>query len=143
ISEKRMLTVIGLIAAASLLLSLADMGLWGYIVILALYAGEHILHPFMSEVLNTRTSEDQRATVLSVASFFRTLPYIALAPIIGYLNTENKLEYFLIIWSILILLAVILYLIVRRRDRKIDIEIEESEIEYGRKGIELQNLQSN
>lgn len=143
ISEKRMLTVIGLIAAASLLLSVADMGLWGYIVILALYAGEHILHPFMSEVLNTRTSEDQRATVLSVASFFRTLPYIALAPIIGYLNTENKLEYFLIIWSILILLAVILYLIVRRRDRKIDIEIEESEIEYGRKGIELQNLQSN
>ncbi|MCG8670170.1 MAG: MFS transporter, partial [Pseudomonadales bacterium] len=50
LSEKRIIALISLGAAASLLLSLADIGVWGYAVILMLYAGEHILYPFMSEV---------------------------------------------------------------------------------------------
>ena len=95
LSEKQVLTLISVLAASSLLLSIANIGWWGYFVILALYVGEHVLVPFMSEVLNYRTDESQRATVLSVASFLRTLPYVALAPIIGSLNTQNKLEYFL------------------------------------------------
>lgn len=122
LSEKRVFIIIGLCAAASLILSLADIGLWGYFVILVLYAGEHILQPIISEVLNIHAPESQRATVLSVASFIKTLPYIALAPIIGYLNTENKLEYFLVIWAILICLAVGLYLIARKRDSQIIIK---------------------
>jgi len=114
-------TFISLAAAASLLLSLADIGAWGYFVILILYAGEHILHPFMSEILNNRAEENQRATVLSVASFLRALPYVALAPIIGYLNTRNNLEYFLIVWAFLIFVAILLYLSLKRKDSYVKI----------------------
>jgi len=116
LSEKRVLVLISLSAGSSLLLSLADIGLWGYFVILALYAGEHLLHPFMSEILNNQAPSNQRATVLSVATFLRTLPYVILAPIIGTLNTQGNLEYFLIIWTLLILAAVWVYLSRKKRD---------------------------
>ncbi len=121
ISEKRMICLISFGAVASLLLSMANIGVWGYFVILALYSGEHILYPFMSEALNNRATEKQRATVLSVASFIRTLPYVILAPIIGYLNTTGSLEYFFVGWAILICLAVVLYLLLKKKDDKIDL----------------------
>ncbi len=116
LSEKKVLTIIGLIAGSSLLLSLANIGWWGYVVILALYAGEHVLQPFLSEVLNNRAPEAQRATVLSVASFFKTLPYVILAPIIGYLSTNGKIEYFFVAWAMLIFGSVALYLSARKKD---------------------------
>lgn len=116
LSEKKVLVFIGVMAASSLLLSVANIGLWGYVVILALYAGEYVLQPFLSEVLNNRAPEDQRATVLSVASFFKTLPYVLLAPVIGYLSTNGKIEYFLITWALLILGAVTLYVSAKKKD---------------------------
>ncbi len=119
ISEKRVIVFISLGAIASLLLSLADIGRWGFIVIFALYAGEYILYPFMSEVLNSRAQENQRATVLSVAAFLRALPYVVLAPIIGYLNTHGNLQYFLISWALLICLAILVYLFLKKQDTKI------------------------
>ena len=73
----------------------------------------------MSEVLNNRAPEEQRATVLSVASFFKSLPYVLLAPIIGYLNTNGKLEYFLITWALLIFAAIALYLSAKKKDTHI------------------------
>lgn len=121
LSEKKVLVLIGLIAASSLLLSLANIGLWGYIVILALYASEHVLQPFMSEVLNNRAPEDQRATVLSVASFLKSLPYVFLAPIIGFLSVSDKLEYFLLTWAILILLALFVYTVAKKKDTYISL----------------------
>jgi len=119
LSEKNVLTLISLGAVASLLLSLADIGVWGYIVILTLYAGEHIMYPFMSEILNNHAPEKQRATVLSVASFLRTLPYVGLAPLIGYLNTQMRLEYFLASWAVLMFIAILLYLSLKKRDTQI------------------------
>lgn len=121
LSEKGVLFSISALAAASLLLSVANIGWWGYLVILTLYAGEHVLAPFMSEVINYRTDENQRATVLSVAAFLRTLPYIALAPIIGSLNTQNKLEFFLYIWTVFIVMAIIIYLALKKKDAKISL----------------------
>lgn len=121
LSEKQVLTAISLAGAASLLLATADIGLWGYLVILTLYAAEHVLHPFMSEVLNIHASESHRATVLSVASFLRILPYIALAPLIGALNTNDKLEYFLISWATLIVFALVLYRMSKKQDKQIKI----------------------
>lgn len=115
-SEKRVLALISLTAAASLLLAIANIGVWGYFVILALYAGENVLYPFMSEVLNNRAEENQRATVLSVASFLRMMPYVVLAPIIGYLNTRSELQYFLVVWAILIVAAIMLYLMLKKKD---------------------------
>lgn len=122
ISEKRIITVISLTAAASLLLSLANIGTWGYLVILLLYAGGHVLQPFMSEILNYHAPTSQRATVLSVASFLRTLPYVFLAPIIGYLNTEGKLAYFLVGWTVFVVVAVLLYFSRKKRDAIIKLE---------------------
>ena len=123
-SEKHVLTVISLAAAGGLLLSVANIGFWGYLVIFALYAGEHILAPFMSEVLNYHAAEKQRATVLSIASFFKTLPYVVLAPVIGSLNTHGRLNYFLLSWPILIGLAVGIYLLLKRQDVKIPVQDE-------------------
>lgn len=128
-SEKSVLSLISTLAGASLLLSIADIGMWGYFVILALYAGEHVLQPFMSEIINYRTTEDKRATVLSVSSFLRTLPYVVLAPIIGYLNTHDSLEHFLFVWALLIGVAVIFYLSLRKRDAQISLLKEEVETE--------------
>ena len=122
LSEKRVLTLISLSAVAGLLLSLADIGVWGFVVILTLYAGEHLLLPFMSEILNNHAPEKQRATVLSVSSFLRSLPYVALAPIIGYLSTYGHLEYFLIVWAMLMGAAVLLYLALQKRDAQIKLE---------------------
>lgn len=129
LSEKKVLTLISLLAAAGLLLSIANIGWWGYLVILTLYAGEQVLVPFVSELINYRTDEIQRATVLSVASFLRALPYVALAPIIGCLNTQNMLEYFLVVWAILIIFAVVIYLVFKNKDIKVSLAREKAEDE--------------
>lgn len=139
LSEKRVISLISLGAAASLLLSIADIGVWGYAVILVLYAGEHVLYPFMSEVLNYRAEERQRATVLSVASFLRTLPYVALAPIIGYLNTHDNLEYFLIFWALLIVAAILLYLSLKKKDIHVSLVEKKPEVEAQMPEIAVDN----
>lgn len=123
-SEKRTLTLISLAVASSLLLSMADIGMWGFFVIFIIYVGEHTFYPFISEIINNQTEENQRATVLSIASFLQSLPYVILAPIIGYLNDNGKLEYFLITWASLIILSVFIYLKFRKNDSKVSL-IEE------------------
>lgn len=120
LSEKNVLLLISLTAALSLLLSIFNIGfLLGYVVILILYAGEHLMYPFMSEIINNRAEENQRATVLSVASFMRMLPYVLLAPIIGYLSTNNSLDYFFIVWTLLIFIAIFIYLFNKKGDSKV------------------------
>jgi MFS family permease len=123
-SEKRTLTLISLVLASSLLLSMADIGIWGFFVIFIIYVGEHTFYPFISEVINNQTEENQRATVLSIASFLQSLPYVVLAPVIGYLNTQNKLEYFLFFWAILICLAIFVYL--KNKGKDIEISLVEN-----------------
>ncbi len=125
VSEKRIITTISVLSGMSLLVSIFDIGVWGYFVILIFCLGENILYPFMSEVLNYRTSENNRATVLSVSSFLRTLPYVLLAPIIGSLNAMGKLEYFLVGWAIMIVVAVSVYLLHKKKD--IQITLTESD----------------
>lgn len=122
LSEKRILMLVTLSALAALLFSIANIGLWGFVVILTLYTGEYMLQPFMSEVLNKHAPERYRATVLSVGSFLRMLPYVLLAPIIGYLNTNGQLQYFLLAWALLICGAALLYILPKRRDSKVSIE---------------------
>jgi len=125
ISEKRVITLISLLSVFALLLSVLNIGMWGYIVIFILYAGEHAFYPFMSEIINHKVEdENQRATVLSVASFIKSFPYVFLAPIIGYLNTEGKLEYFLVVWSVLICISVVMYLRSKKKDSLVSL-IEE------------------
>lgn len=110
ISEKKVITCISIVAGISLLISVADIGMWGFFVILALHAGEHTLYPYMSEILNKHAIPAQRATILSVASFMRTLPYVFLGPLIGKLNTQGNLEYFLYGWLMLVFVALAIYL---------------------------------
>ena len=110
--------------ALALLLSMLNIGLLGYVVIVILYVGEHTLYPFISETLNYHASEQQRATLLSVASFLKTAPYIALGPIIGSLSTHHHLGYFLSVWAMLIGVAVWVYLFaLRKRDPMIKIPV--------------------
>ena len=78
-----------------------------------------MIQPFMSETLNSGAPESQRATVLSVASFLHILPYIALAPLIGFLNSRGQLEYFLVGWAGLICVATLIYLKLKKRDNTI------------------------
>ncbi len=122
LSEKWTLLAVAFSAVASLLLATRHVGQgWGFVVVLLLYAGEYVLYTFMSEILNNRASERQRATVLSVASFLRMLPYVCLAPLIGWLNTKGKLQYFLIIWALLIAAATVQYFVTKRGDTTVEI----------------------
>ncbi|MFA4994180.1 MAG: MFS transporter [Bdellovibrionales bacterium] len=123
ISEKLVLSSIAICAAASLLASIADIGAWGSGVILMLFSGESILRPFLSEIFNNLAREEQRATVLSIASFFRVLPYVVLAPIIGALNTNGKLDYFLLVFPALIGGALLFYLSQKKRDALIKSDV--------------------
>lgn len=116
ISEKQMLCTIGLSAAFSLLCAIPDIGAWGFGVIFALYAGDRILYPYLSETLNKTAREEQRATILSIASFFKVLPYVFLAPLIGALNTHGKLGAFLLVWPVLIGAALWFYLAQKKKD---------------------------
>lgn len=122
ISEKRILMLVGLSAAAALVLSVADIGPWGFAVILVLYTGEYVLQPFMSEILNKHAPERYRATVLSVGSFLRMLPYVVLAPFIGFLSTNGQLQYFLLCWALLICVATVIYAMSKRHDERIEIK---------------------
>jgi len=49
------------------------------------------------------------------------LPYVCLAPVIGWLNTRGKLQYFLIIWALLIAAATVQYLVTKRGDTVVEI----------------------
>lgn len=121
ISEKQMFTLIGLLCIFALLASIPNIGYFGAIVIFILHSGSQLLMPSISDALNKHALPDQRATVLSVASFYRTLPYVPLAPIIGSLSTDNRLEYFLGGWAILILIAVVIYLFANHKDTQIEL----------------------
>lgn len=113
--EKRVLLIAGIFAGSSLLISILEIGNWGFIVIFVIYLGEHFVHPILSEGLNNLCIESQRATVLSVASFFKTLPYLMLAPLIGYLNSKNQIEYFFVVWAVLIFISLAYYIILKRK----------------------------
>jgi len=119
LSEKGVITGVALAAIIGLISAVFNIGAWGALVIFMLLAGEHTLYPFMSEVLNNHAPEAQRATVLSVASFFRMLPYVIMAPVIGTLNVQGKLSYFLVAWSLLIGVALGIYLTRKRRDTQV------------------------
>jgi|GEM_PF-1554517 len=106
---------VSVIAAIGLLLSIFDLGRWGWFVIFALYAGDLALRPVISESLNARVAPANRATMLSVASFLKNLTYVALSPILGFLNSANRLHYFLLVWPLLIGVAIITYLTSKRR----------------------------
>lgn len=122
ISEKTVLSTIAMSAALGLMASVPGIGYVGFLVILAFYVGEYVLHPFMSETINYHSPPRHRATVLSVASFLSSLPYVLLAPVIGYMNTQGKLEYFLVVWAVLIVLSVFVYLSKVKSEAKLRIQ---------------------
>lgn len=124
VSEKYVFLTIGAAAVFSLLFAAGNVGAWGYIVILILVVGEQVLYPFMSDVLNEHAPDERRATVLSVASFFRMLPYVVMAPMIGTLNLHGQLDYFLIVWALLLAVSITTYLRAKRRDTQITVSAE-------------------
>lgn len=121
--EKHVILAVGASAVLALLYAVGNVGAWGYIVILILTVGEQTLYPFMSEVLNRHAPEGRRATVLSVASFFRMLPYVVLAPVIGTLNLHGQLQYFLIGWALLLAACLLVYSRAKRRDTPIPVTV--------------------
>ncbi|MDR1196923.1 MAG: MFS transporter [Candidatus Nomurabacteria bacterium] len=124
--EKRVLTLITFAAIFGLILSVFNIGWWGYIVILLFYVGEHVTYPFLSEIFNKQAKPEQRSTILSIASFLKILPYVALAPIIGFLNEHGSLEIFLIAWAVLSAAAWIYYFVAKKKDNLIKVEFEDA-----------------
>lgn len=122
--ERRMFVYLAVSVVVALLASLTGNALLGVIVILVLYAADGIFYPFMSEVINRHAPSERRATVISVASFLKTVPYIVLAPLIGWLNTIGHLDIFLVAWSILIALALVYYLSKHKKDTVLTVDFE-------------------
>jgi hypothetical protein len=116
ISEKLMLTMLSFLVTGALILSIFDIRFVGILVIFVLRAGNGVMYPFISEIINRHAPPDQRATAISVASFLKTLPYVALAPLIGLMNMQGHLGAFLGIWAVLIILAWLIYFVQKRRD---------------------------
>jgi MFS family permease len=127
VREKEMLSSMAILTMLALVSSVFDIGFWGAIVIFVLYASSHIIGPFISEIVNHNVPEENRATALSVAAFFKSVPYLALAPVIGFLNTKGNLEYFLVGWVIVIALALAIYLFNKNRDDSHSVFKEEYE----------------
>lgn len=125
LNEKRIIIWVALGVSVGLISSIFNIGMWGYLVILILYVGERTIYPFMSEVINNRIEENQRATALSVASFLRAIPYVFLAPLIGFLSTNNQIEYFFLGWPILIAIAVIVYLSLKKKGDNVKLAPQE------------------
>jgi MFS family permease len=109
ISQRKIIILTALMTVIALVASIASLGYWGFFVIVALGCG-HLVHPYVSDAVNSACDESARATVLSVASFLRTVPYIGLAPLIGFLNNKGLLSIFLVGWSALTILALIFFL---------------------------------
>jgi MFS family permease len=126
VSEKGVLTSIAVATIFGLILAVFNIGWWGYIVILLFYVGEHTMHPFISEIFNKHAKPEQRSTILSMASFLKVLPYVALAPIIGFLNDQNSLEIFLIAWAVLVAVAWIYYIATKKKDDLIKLDFEDT-----------------
>lgn len=120
--EKRILSMLSLMVAVSLVVSVPDIGLIGVVIIFILYAGDGVFYPFLSDVLNKHASDKQRATVISVASFLKVLPYVILAPLIGWLNMYDKLHWFLLCWAALIVLAWAYYIVNKRHDEIVKVK---------------------
>ena len=116
LGEKLVITALSLLIIASLVMAIFDIRMFGIFVILILYSGDGIIYPFISEVINKHTSNSSRSTVLSTASVLRMLPYILLAPLVGWLNTCGELWIFLTATSILIVMAWAYYVSRKRRD---------------------------
>ena len=121
--EKRVLSVLAASVMLGLLMSVPDIGAIGIVVILIFSISDGIIYPLLSEILNKHSSDSQRATVISVASFIKTLPYVALAPLIGWLNTHGQLHWFLIGWSVLIFVAWVYYFVNKKRDSVISVKV--------------------
>jgi hypothetical protein len=68
----------------------------------------------MNDSISRKSTDTNRATMLSIKSFLRIIPYIILAPILGYLNSIGLLSVFLISWSALILWSLVAYYILRK-----------------------------
>lgn len=98
-----------LVTVVALICAIVPLGNWGLFVIIALASG-HLMHPYLSEEIHRATDDSARATVVSVGSFLRTLPYIGLAPLIGALNNAGALPIFLVGWSGLTLAALLYFL---------------------------------
>lgn len=109
IAEKKFLTALAGLAVAALVATIFPVGKVGLLIVIYLHVAEHILYPFMSEILNKHTAEAQRATVLSFASLLKSLPYAVLAPLIGWLNGIGHLEYYLVVWAVFVVLSAWFY----------------------------------
>ncbi len=114
--EKRVMNAIALGLITALLASVWASGALAIGVILLFFIVDAVLYPFISEALNTHISNKGRATALSVASFLKSIPYVLLAPLIGWLNTIGRLDVFLIGWSVVVIVALVYYNTQKKND---------------------------
>jgi MFS family permease len=107
-TESRIIHSIGFLCIWGLLFSVFPIGYYGAIVIFILYAGQRLMYVKIADSIARKSSEVNRATMLSIYSFLRAFPYIFLAPILGYLNMQDNLWIFFVVWSIIILVSLVL-----------------------------------
>ncbi|MCL2869273.1 MFS transporter [Candidatus Saccharibacteria bacterium] len=121
--EKHVLSVLSLVVASSFILSVLHLPLGiSVAIIISLYLADGISRPFLSEILHNHTTDRQRATVVSVGNFFKEAPYVILAPLIGWLNTIGRLDIFLLIWPVLIVLAWSYYFVKKKHDEVVTVD---------------------
>lgn len=94
-AEKIAINVIGLTTMLALFFSANITSKIGAVVILVIYINAYLLDPWISDAVNRNVSSQHRATAISAVAFIKSLPYVVLAPLIGSLNHQNKLHYYI------------------------------------------------
>jgi MFS family permease len=102
--------VVPLVSALSLLAGVSDWP-WAYAVFVAPAAGFHLVFPHASGFLARRVGEDERATVISMASMVASGTTVVVTPLLGLLVDRSSLDAGLIAASLgLTVVALLAYL---------------------------------
>jgi hypothetical protein len=91
------------------------------VLIVALLAGSlsrNLFTPWIDAGVNEQVSSQYRATALSAVSFVRSVPYVVLAPLIGYISEVGKVSIFTFIYALAVALALLSYLALSSGSRK-------------------------
>jgi MFS family permease len=90
----------------------------GAVLIAVLYSFEYLFTPWIDAGVNEQVSSQYRATALSAVSFVRSVPYVVLAPLIGYISEVGKVSIFTFIYALAVALALLSYLALSSGSRK-------------------------
>lgn len=115
ISDFNGLVTLCLIMGLGFVLATPKIGYFGFFVMLMIALGGNLAYPWISVVVNKEIPSSHRATTLSAVAFITKIPYVVLAIAAGQAVEGGKLYLFNLTIGLVIFAAVILGIVVYRK----------------------------